>query len=160
VAAPPARNVRPAGLVVSGFSRASCARLYNGIVGRPCEAIEVHWTEIFERRRGHAVILDLHGQMTLSGEEEPLLLGHIRRVAEEGRRHVILDLTHVSYVDSTGIGEIVGAYVRLTRGGGSLSLCGVSARTQELLDSTNISTIIPSFPDEVSALHAIGVEAR
>jgi anti-anti-sigma factor len=120
----------------------------------------VHWTEIFERRRGHAVILALHGQMTLTGEEEPRLLGYIRRLVEQGSRHVILDLTHVSYVDSTGIGEIVGAYMRLVRAGGSLRLCGVSARTQELLDTTNISTIITSFPDEVSALHAIGADAR
>ena len=61
---------------------------------------------------------------------------------------MLLNLTHVSYVDSTGIGEIVGAYTRVVREGGSLKLFGLSARIQELLDTTNIGTVIASFPDE------------
>ena len=112
----------------------------------------MHWTDITERRCGDVVILDLHGQMTLTGEEEPKLLRAIRGVIEQGARHVLLNLTHVSYVDSTGVGEIVGAYTRLVRDGGSLSLFGVSPRIQELLDTTNIATIIASFPDEAAAL--------
>jgi len=119
----------------------------------------MHWTEIAERRSGHVVIFDLHGQMTLSDEEEPRLLRQIRRAVQGGSRHVLLNLTHVSYVDSTGIGEIVGAYTRVVREGGSLTLVGVSARIQELLDTTNIGTIIASFPDEATALRALDANA-
>ena len=118
----------------------------------------MHWTEISERRpgasTGDVAIFDLHGQMTLSGEEEPRLLLAIRAAVANGARHVLLNLTHVSYVDSTGIGEIVGAYTRVARQGGSLKLVGVAPRIQELLDTTNIDTVIPSFPDEASALRA------
>lgn len=120
----------------------------------------MHWTEIAERRSGDVVIFDLHGQMTLSGEEAPRLLGQIRRVVQEGHRHVLLNLTQVSYVDSTGIGEIVGAYTRVVREGGSLRLFGVSDRIQELLDTTNIGTIIASFPDEAAALRAFDPNDR
>ena len=116
----------------------------------------MHWTEIVERQSGDVVIFDLHGQMTLSGEETPRLLLEIRRVVSAGWRKVLLNLTHVSYVDSTGIGEIVGAYTRVTRAGGRLSLFGVSARIQELLDTTNLDTIVGSFPDEPAALAALG----
>ena len=69
---------------------------------------------------------------------------------------MLLNLTQVSYVDSTGIGEIVGAYTRVTRAGGRLNLFGVSPRIQELLDTTNLDTIIASFPDEPAALAALG----
>ncbi len=121
-------------------------------------AAPMHWTEIAERRvgagTGDVAIFDLHGQMTLSGEEEPRLLLAIRAAVQNGARHVLLNLTHVSYVDSTGIGEIVGACTRVARHGGSLKLVGVGSRIQELLDTTNIDTVIPSFPDEASALTA------
>ena len=114
----------------------------------------MHWTEITERSSGDVTILDLKGQMTLSGDEEPRLLRHVRRLMEAGHRLVVLNLAQVSYVDSTGIGEIVGAYTRAVRAGGMLTLCGVSQRTQELLDTTNIGTVIRSFPAEAEALES------
>jgi anti-anti-sigma factor len=120
----------------------------------------MHWTEIAERRSGDVVIFDLHGQMTLSGEEAPRLLVEVRRVVKDGCRKVLLNLTHVSYVDSTGIGEIAGAYTRVVREGGSLKLAGVSPRIQELLDTTNLATIIGSCPDEAAALRALRLDAN
>ena len=114
----------------------------------------MHWTEIAPRLAGGVVILDLKGQMTLGGEEEPHLLRRIRRAVEDGHRQVLLNLTHVSYVDSTGIGEIVGAYTRVVREGGMLKLCGVSPRTQELLDTTNLGSVIESYAAEADALES------
>jgi anti-sigma B factor antagonist len=114
----------------------------------------MHWTEIATRRIDDVVVVDLHGQMTLSADETPQLVRHVRREVEAGFRKELLNQAHVSYVDSTGIGEIVGAYTRVVREGGSLTLSCVSPRIQELLDTTNIGTIIASFPDEASALRA------
>jgi anti-sigma B factor antagonist len=114
----------------------------------------MHWTEITQRLAGDVVILDLEGQMTLTGDEEPLLLGHIRRIVQDGRRQVLLNLAHVSYVDSTGIGEIVGVYTRVVRLGGMLKLCGVSVRIQELLETTNLAIIIETFQGEDDALRS------
>jgi anti-sigma B factor antagonist len=114
----------------------------------------MHWTEITQRLAGDVVVLDLQGQMTLSGDEEPLLLEHIRRIAQDGRRQVLLNLAHVSYVDSMGVGEIVGAYTRVVRLGGILKLCGVSDRIQELLETTNLATIIETFATEEDALRS------
>ena len=114
----------------------------------------MHWTEISPRASGDVMILDLKGHMTLSGEEEPRLLQHVRHLMDNGYRRVVLNLAQVLYVDSTGIGEIVGAYTRVVRQGGMLKLCGVSARTQELLDTTNIGTVIHSFATEADALES------
>jgi anti-sigma B factor antagonist len=114
----------------------------------------MHWTDIGQRRAGAVTILDLHGQMTLSGEEDARLLRVIRQLEGAGDRRVLLNLSAVSYVDSTGIGEIVGAYTRVVRTGGTLKLCGLSGRTQELLDTTNIGTVIESFATEAEALES------
>lgn len=114
----------------------------------------MHWTEIAPRVAGGVVILDLQGQMTLTGEEPLQLLRRVRRTVEEGHRHVLLNLTRVSYVDSTGIGEIAGAYTRVVREGGMLKLCGVGPRIQELLDTTNLGSIIESYAHEADALES------
>jgi len=114
----------------------------------------MHWTRIAQRTAAGVVILDLHGQMTLTGEDEARLLRHIRAVVDAGYKHVLLNLASVSYVDSTGIGEIVGAYTRVVRHGGMLKLCNVSARVQELLDAANISAVVQSFATEASALES------
>jgi anti-anti-sigma factor len=114
----------------------------------------MHWTGIRQRRAGGVVVLDLEGQMTLTGEEEPRLLRAIRELIADGDRNILLNLMHVSYVDSTGIGEIVGAYTRVVREGGILKLCAVSPRTQELLDTTNVARVVVSYPTEQQALES------
>jgi len=114
----------------------------------------MHWTDIAQRQAGTVTILDLQGQMTLSGEEEARLLRAIRQLETAGSRQVLLNLSEVSYVDRTGIGEIVGAYTRVVRKGGMLKLCGLSGRTQELLDTTNIGSVIESFANEAEALES------
>ena len=114
----------------------------------------MQWTQIAQRNAAGVVILDLHGQMTLTGEEDARLLRHIRAVVDAGYKHVLLNLASVAYVDSTGIGEIVGAYTRVARHGGMLKLCNVSARVQELLDAASISAVVQSFATEAAALES------
>lgn len=118
------------------------------------DRLRMHWTGIRQRRAAGVVVLDLEGQMTLTGEEEPRLLRAIRELAAGGDRRILLNLARVSYVDSTGVGEIVGAYTRVVREGGILKLCGVSPRTQELLDTTNVSRVVISYPTEQQALES------
>jgi anti-sigma B factor antagonist len=114
----------------------------------------MHWTEIARRTVGGVVVLDLHGQMTLSGDEEFRLLHQIQRVLDEGFRHIVLNLASVAYVDSTGVGEIVGAYTRVLRAGGMLKVCCVSARTEELLRAANIDSVVQWFASESSAVES------
>ena len=122
--------------------------------GQVDESELMHWTEIAPRLAGGVVVLDLKGQMTLTSEEAPHLLLRIRRAVEDGQRNVLLNLAHVSYVDSTGIGEIAGAYTRVVREGGMLKLCAVSPRTQELLDTTHLGSVIELYATEADALES------
>ena len=100
------------------------------------------------------MVLDLHGQMTLSGDEEFRLLHQIQRVLDEGFRQVVVNLASVAYLDSTGVGEIVGAYTRVVRAGGMLKLCCVSARTEELLRAANIDSVVHWFVTESAAVES------
>jgi len=114
----------------------------------------MHWTEIARRTVGGVVVLDLHGQMTLSGDQEFRLLHQVQRALDEGFRHIVVNLASVAYLDSTGVGEIVGAYTRVVRTGGMLKLCCVSARTEELLRAANIDSVVHWFATESAAVES------
>jgi anti-anti-sigma factor len=114
----------------------------------------VHWTNIGQRVVGDVVILDPRGQVTLADEEEAVLVRMVRRLLDDGRRRLLINLQYVSYVDSTGIGEIVGAFTRVDQAGGTLKLCGVSPRIRELLQATTLDAVIEAFTAEDEALRS------
>ena len=111
----------------------------------------MHWTQITQRLSGSIVVLDLRGMLTLS-EEDRRLLPAIAELLEQGHRSFLLNLQHLSYIDSPGIGEIVGAYTRVTRKGGTLKLCHASPRVTEVLRATNLDGVLEIFEDEAAAL--------
>jgi anti-sigma B factor antagonist len=114
----------------------------------------MHWTDISSRSVGDIIVLDLRGHMTLSDDDEPRLLREVRRLDRARQLNVLLNLQQVAYIDSTGIGEIVGAYTRVVRTGGMLKLCGVSPRIRELLQTTNLDTVIETFDTEDEAVRS------
>ncbi len=122
----------------------------------------MHWTDIGERRSGDVVVLDVHGHMTLS-EAESLLFRYASGLADEGHPRVVINLRHVSYIDSVGIGEIVRTFLHLVRRGGTLTVCSVSPRTREVLEATHLDTVIRMFetePEAVAAAHPPAQESH
>ena len=115
----------------------------------------MHWTEIIERRIGDVLVLELKGYLTLS-EEDRRLMPKVAELLLDGRRAFLLNLRHVSYIDSPGIGEIVGAYTRAARQGGTLRLCEVSPRIREVLRATTLDTILVVYDTEEEAVRAMG----
>jgi anti-sigma B factor antagonist len=111
----------------------------------------VHWTEIACRQSGDAAILEVRGQLTLS-DEEASLFRQVSALAAGGVRRLIVNLRHVSYIDSVGVGEIVRSYMLMTRGGGTLVLCDVAPRVREILEATNLDTVLRMFDSEADAL--------
>jgi anti-sigma B factor antagonist len=111
----------------------------------------MHWTEVVERRVGNAIVIDLKGHLTLA-EEERGLMRYIRELLDQGARTFVLNLQHVSYIDSPGIGEIVGAYTRVTRMGGTLRICEASPRVTEVLRATTLDTVLELYDHEADAL--------
>jgi anti-sigma B factor antagonist len=106
---------------------------------------------INERQAGDVTVLDLNGKITI-GEGSVSLRGAIRKLLEEGKKKILLNLGGVSYVDSSGIGELVSSYSTVTREGGQLKLLNLTQKIQDLLAITKLLTVFDVYDDEQTAL--------
>jgi anti-sigma B factor antagonist len=98
--------------------------------------------------------------VAVTGELElataPRLRQQVVSIVGGGRCHLMIDLSAVDFVDSVGLGVVVGALKRARTRGGDLVVVGVSARIYELFEITRLDEIIAIFPDVAAALAAVG----
>ena len=106
---------------------------------------------INERQAGDVTVLDMSGKITI-GEGSVALRTAIRRVLEEGKKRILLNLAGVSYIDSSGIGELVSSYTAINKEGGQLKLLNLTQKLQDLLAITKLLTVFDSYDDEGEAL--------
>lgn len=97
------------------------------------------------------VIVDLSGKITL-GEATGHLRECIRTLIGGGRRKIVLNLKNLSYMDSAGLGELIGAFTSVTNAGGILKLLNVGGRALDLLQMTRLMTLFEFFDDEELAV--------
>ena len=109
--------------------------------------------QIEERQVGSVIILDAKGKLTL-GDGDVLLKDKIHSLVQQGHKHVVLNLGDVPYVDSAGIGEIVGSYTTLSRVGGTLRLLNLTKRIHDLLAITKLLTVFETFTSEDEAVRS------
>jgi anti-sigma B factor antagonist len=107
--------------------------------------------EIKTREFGDITILDLSGRATI-GLGNDLLNARLRQVVEGGSKKILLNLTGLLQVDSSGISSIVRTFVTLERTGGALRLLHAEGRVKEVLAVTRLLAAIPHFDDENKAL--------
>ena len=108
-----------------------------------------------ERRSGPVTILDLEGSVTF-GVGTSALRRETRRLIAEGRPDILLDLTGVRYVDSSGLGEMVAAQAAARRAGGQVALFGLSPNVREVFEVTRLVYVFDIYEDEAGALKVIG----
>ncbi|MBI4470791.1 MAG: STAS domain-containing protein [Acidobacteria bacterium] len=108
---------------------------------------------ISQRQTSGISILDLQGKITL-GDGSAQFREAIRRLIEEGRMKLLLNFAEVSYVDSSGIGELVSAYTTVTSKGGQLRLVNLPRRIHDLLRITKLLTVLETFDDESRAVQS------
>src|ERR1700692_4087956 len=96
--------------------------------------------EINERDREGIAILDLKGRLTVG--EASVVREKVNELAAAGKTKVILNLQHVDYIDSTGLGSMVICFTTLKKAGGALKLGNLNGRHIELLLLTNLSTVM------------------
>ena len=111
------------------------------------------------RNVGDVAIVDLNGKITL-GENTGILREELRSLLANGTKHIILNMADVSYVDSAGLGELVGAYTTATNQGGAVKLLNLQGKMRDLMQITKLHTIFPTFDDEKSALASFGATAK
>jgi anti-sigma B factor antagonist len=109
--------------------------------------------QIEERTVGNAIILDAKGKLTL-GDGDVLLKDKIHSLVQQGHKNIVLNLGGVPYVDSAGIGEIVGSYTTLSRAGGTLRLLNLTKRIHDLLAITKLLTVFETFTSEDEAVRS------
>ncbi|MDT7543159.1 MAG: anti-sigma factor antagonist [Acidobacteriota bacterium] len=108
---------------------------------------------ISERQAGDVTVLDLSGKITI-GEGSVSLRGAIRRLIEEGKKKILLNLGKVSYVDSSGIGELVSSFTTINREGGQLKLLNLSQKIQDLMTITKLHTVFDVYDEETVGLNS------
>jgi anti-sigma B factor antagonist len=110
------------------------------------------------RRSGNVSIVDLSGKITL-GESTGILRDELRSLLAQGNKNIILNMADVSYVDSAGLGELVGAYTTATNQGGSVKLLHMQGKMKDLMQITKLHTIFSSFDNEPAAVESFGTAA-
>jgi len=108
---------------------------------------------ISERQAGDVTVLDLGGKITI-GEGSVSLRSAIRRLIDEGKKKILLNLANVGYVDSSGIGELVSSYTTIGREGGQLKLLNLTQKIQDLLAITKLLTVFDVYDEEATALNS------
>ncbi|RMG49942.1 MAG: anti-sigma factor antagonist [Acidobacteria bacterium] len=108
---------------------------------------------IKQRDAEGVTILDLSGRITI-GQGSAQFREAIRQLMEQGRNRLLLNFADVSYVDSSGIGELVSAYTTLNNQGGQLKLLNLPKRIKDLLRITKLLTVFETFDDEAAALRS------
>ena len=106
---------------------------------------------ISERQAGDVTVLDLSGKITI-GEGSVQLREKVRQLLDSGRAKILLNLGDVSYVDSSGIGELVSSYTTVNKGGGQLKLLNLTKKIQDLLAITKLLTVFEIHETEEAAL--------
>jgi anti-anti-sigma factor len=96
-------------------------------------------------------IVDLRGRCTL-GEETELLGRDLKKLIDGGCRKILLNLTELLQIDSTGVSTIVATYVSLRRLKGEVKLLHPTGRVQTVLEITHMLQVIPNFEDEAKAI--------
>ena len=112
--------------------------------------------QIEERAAGEVTILDLKGKMTL-GEGDEILKDKINSLVLQGRKHIVLNLADVPYIDSAGLGEVVRTYTTVKRQGGNMRLLNLTKRIEDLLSITKLLTVFESFDNEADAVRSLTV---
>ena len=106
-----------------------------------------------ERIKEGIVILDAKGQM-VAGESADRLRERLKAMAEAGPANVILNLAHVDYIDSSGLGALVMSFSALRKKDGTLKLLNLTRRNVELLVLTKLETVFEVYDDEQSAVNS------
>jgi anti-sigma B factor antagonist len=110
------------------------------------------------RRAGDVQIVDLAGRVTL-GEGSGLLRNTIKELVSSGHKNILVNLKEVSYLDSAGLGELVGSYASVTHVGGNIKLLNPQAKVHDLLQITKLYTVFVAFDDEPEALRSFASAA-
>ncbi len=107
------------------------------------------------RQVGDVLIVDLSGRIAL-GDGSGAVRETVKDMLKEGQKNILLNLGDVTYIDSAGLGELVGAYATVSNQGGHIKLLNVQKKVNDLLQVTKLYTVFESFTSETAAVRSFG----
>jgi len=107
--------------------------------------------EVTEKRISEVTLLNLKGKITI-GAGDVALRNHIEDLLEQGRNRIVLNMARVSYIDSSGTGELVSCFTKVRKANGKLKLLNISQKIQDILQIAQLFSIFEVFTDEAEAV--------
>ncbi len=107
--------------------------------------------KVTTRQVDGVTILDCSGRITL-GEGSVTIRDDVRDALAKGNKNILLNLGNITYIDSSGIGELVSAYTAVKNQGGELKLLNLTKKVHDLLQITKLYTVFDVKDDEASAV--------
>lgn len=107
--------------------------------------------QIGKRTTADVTILSPKGKITI-GMGDVALRNAVHEALEAGARNIVIDMSGVTTIDSSGIGELVSSYTRVTNQGGKLKLLSLPTKVTDILQVTQLITIFETFDDEDEAV--------
>jgi anti-anti-sigma factor len=106
--------------------------------------------------QGDICVLRLHGRFA-TGQDSLYLHTKAEELKGSGYLKILVDFGGVDYVDSTGIGFLIGIYTSVTKSPqGKFALTNANRRVREVLELTRLAQVIQIYPNEAAALEALG----
>ena len=109
--------------------------------------------KIDTREVARITILDIHGRIVL-GDEIGALRDAVRAFVAAGKKKIILNLAGVDYIDSSGVGELVGSFTTVRNAGGELKLLNLTQKVHDVLYVTKLYTVFDIKDDEFTAVRS------
>jgi anti-sigma B factor antagonist len=103
-------------------------------------------------------LVDVSGRLT--SFESKAFSEMIHSQLRQGNKNIVLNLTGLDYLDSSGIGELVRNYITVVKKGGAMKVVGLSPKVEEILKVTQLYQVFPEFPDEASAVESFPETSR
>jgi len=104
------------------------------------------------RHAGPISLLNVSGRLT--SFEIVALRESISRLLKQGRKNIVLNLSGLQYLDSSGIGELARMYVSVVKQNGQMKVVGLSPKVEEILKITQLYQVFPEFSSEQEALES------
>jgi anti-sigma B factor antagonist len=112
------------------------------------EAWKMNFSVII-RQSGDISVVELKGHLT--SFELGAMREAIQALLKQGRSNILLNLSGLQYMDSSGVGELVRNYMSVVKRGGVMKVVGLGPKVEEILRITQLYQVFQEFPDEQTA---------
>lgn len=107
--------------------------------------------KMVEEERGSVVVIRMNGKL-LGGPDAESFQKTVKDFVAQGRNNILIDMSKVSWVNSTGLGMLIAGYHTVRSAGGRLKLVGVNQRIEQIFMVTKLHTIFETYEEEAAAL--------